>query len=629
MSLGISPDRASKDVDYDIDDENFLRDFVAFSRDKQVLNEEQAVVVQMAVATGLLDSYEYFTSVIVTGSASSGKSHMLNNVTFDAVQYADDVHDLVYELTGGSDQAGINDPEIDDSDILYFHELQKIPDEMLEFVKTIAEDGEFRYGRSQADSDAEGGFSTEHIERDPAPVVFSFADENQAAAGRDQELRSRTVEVKVDEGPEKNAAVHDMKWGGSEIEIADSDHNYIRNGDEAEAREHAVKAHIRDMPRDVDVVLPYGNGDFDGDNWRAAEVVKPMFNFGRSESTRASANLAGLTMGSALLNYHARDTICEDCLARRGPDESAEMGWECDCDPDAELRIVANETDVGNLIACRRTLLATTHGLTDKKFAVLDAIRERGGQANRSGTAVQATKQDIIDEIQDNDEIATLTKPEINKILEELDETLIINIKDNPQDRRENLYVYDGSEVFRRPNLADHADRFRGVADPIRDQHISVTVDEQLEELNAATDLGALTESTEGGESDESGSLSDFGGGEGEDISDDAEAVSDRLSGVIDGVTIPQDVFEANSLKVSHMVGDSPIERDGRYVRPERPPETDDRVDGFLAPQGAFDDADDYEEVERRVTEAIEELRESGVMVMDETDDGIEVSISR
>jgi DNA-binding MarR family transcriptional regulator len=629
VTLGISLDQDSKDVDYDIDDENFLRDFLAFSRDNQVLNEEQAAVVQMGIATGFLKSHEYFTSLIVTGSASSGKSHMLDNVSFEALQYADDVDDIVYELTGGSDQAGINDPEIDESDVLYFHELQKIPDEMLEFIKTIAEDGTFRYGRSQADQDAEGGFSTEHVERDPAPVVFSFADENQAAAGKDQELRSRTVEVKVDEGPEKNAAVHDMKWGGSEIEIDDADHNYIRDGSTAEARAHAVKAHIRDAPTDVDVTIPYGNGDFEGDDWTAADVVKPMFNFGRSESTRASANLAGLTMGSAMLNYHARDSVCESCGERFGPDESAEHAWECPECADADLRIIANETDVGNLIACRRTLLATTHGLTEKKFAVLNAIRERGGQANRSGTAVQATKQDIIDEIQDNDEIATLTKPEINTILEELDEALIINIKDNPQDRRENLYVYDGSEVFRRPNLADYADRFRSVTDPIREQHISVTVDEQLDELNAATDISAFGNDTDVDESDTSGDLSDFDDSDGPSLSDDAQATADRISGVLDGVTIPQDVFEANSLKVSHMVGDTPIERDGTRVRPERPPETDDRVEGFLAPTGPFADADGFDEVEDRVTAAIEELRAEGVMLMEETDDGVAVSIDR
>jgi len=175
MDFGISAD-GEKDVDYDIDEKNFLKDFVAFSRDNQVLNEQQSCVTLMATATGFFDDYEFFTSVIVTGSSSGGKSHMLNEVIFEAWQYADDVHDYIYELTGGSDKAGIDDEDIDDSKVAYFHELQKIPDEMLEFIKTVSEDGKFRYGRNVPDADAEGNRTTAHIERDPLPVVFSFAD---------------------------------------------------------------------------------------------------------------------------------------------------------------------------------------------------------------------------------------------------------------------------------------------------------------------------------------------------------------------------------------------------------------------------------------------------------------------
>lgn len=623
MGFGVTADKSEKDVDYDIHDENFLKDFVAFSRDNQVLNEEQALVVAMAIATGMMDDYAYYTSVIVTGGASGGKSHMLNEVNFAALEYADDVHDHVYELTGGSDKAAIDDEDIDYSRVAYFHELQKIPDEMLEFIKTVAEDGQFRYGRNIPDPDSDSGRTTAHVERDPLPVVFSFADENQAAAGKDQELRSRTVEVKVDESEAKNRGVHDSKWGGEQITLPESEHEYMR--DEPD-RAHAVKAHLRDMPVGVDVVIPYGNGKFDGDDWCAAGVVRPMFNFARSASTRASANLAGLTMGSAMLNYHARDSVCEQCGARFGPDESQHNDYHCpDCD-DADLHIIANETDVGNLIACRQTLLATTHGLTEKKFAVLDAIRERGGQANRSGTAVQATKQDIIDEIQENDDIATLTKSEIDTILEELDENLIINIKDNPEDRRENLYVYDGSEVFHEPNIYDEYDRFETVEDPIREQPIERTVEEQLEELNAKMDMSAGTD-YDGDTDDESGTLSDFGEDEDVSLSDDAEAVRDRVSDVLDGYTVPNDVVEDNTLKLAHMVGDAPVEYDDGYVRPEREPKGRDRVDGFMQPEGPFEDAEDFGEVEDRVNDAIEELRSKGVMNMERSEDGLAVTV--
>lgn len=325
-------------------------------------------------------------------------------------------------------------------------------------------------------------------------------------------------------------------------------------------------------------------------------------------------------MGSAILNYHARDAACEQCGAQYGPSESQRLDYECgECGED--LYIIANETDVGNIITCRNTLLATTHGLTEKKMAVLDAIRARGGQANPSGTAVQATKQDIISEIQQNDDIATLTKSEVNQILEELDEHLIINIKDNPEDRRENLYVYDGSDVFKPPNIFDYYERFSDVVDPIHEQPIEKTVDQQLEELNAKMDTESMARHSDSTD-DESGSLGDFGDDDAVDLTDDAEAVVSRVSDVLDGYTIPSDVMEANSLKLSHMVGDTPVDYDGNEVRPQREPSGSDRVDGFMEPTDAFDDAANFNEVEDRVGAAIEELQSSGVMSMTANDDG-------
>jgi DNA-binding MarR family transcriptional regulator len=271
-------------------------------------------------------------------------------------------------------------------------------------------------------------------------------------------------------------------------------------------------------------------------------------------------------------------------------------------------------------------LLATTHGLTEKKFAVLDAIRERGGQANPSGTAVQATKQDIISEIQENDDIATLTKSEIDQILDELDEHLIINIKDNPEDRRENLYVYDGAAVFESPNIYEYYDRFKDVEDPIKDQPIEQTIEEQLDELNAKMDTKSLAESDSEGES---GDLSSFSDDSDPDLSGDAEAVRERLKDTIDGYTVPADVMEQNTLTFSHMVGDSDVTYEDGYVRPEGEPSGDDRVDGFMSPSGHFEDAENFNEVEERVAAAVEELRSNGVLDMDKNgDDSVDVRVS-
>lgn len=623
MGFGIQADKTEKEVDYEIDEQNFLADFVSFSRDQQVLNEEQSAVVMMAVATGLMEDHEYYTSTIVTGGSSGGKSHLLNEVIFEAFSYADDVHDWVYELTGGSDKAAIDDEEIDDSKVAYFHELQKIPDEMLEFIKTVAEDGQFRYGRNVSDSDSESGRTTAHVERDPLPVVFSFADENEAESGKDQELRTRTVEVKVDENEEKNAGVHDMKWGGEQITLPNSEHEYIRDRPN---REHAVKQHVRDIPTDVDVVIPYGNGKFDGDDWTAADVVKPMFNFARSESARASANLAGLTMGSAICNYHARDAVCEDCGMRYESFEAQDADYECDDCDDGSLHIVVEPTDVANVIACRQTLLAVTHGLTEKKFALLDAIRERGGVAKEgSANAVQAPKQDIIAEIQENDEIATMTKSEVGQLLDELDEHLIINKKDNPDDRRENLYVYDGGAVFDAPNITEYYEKFADVEDPIREQPIEATVDEQLEDLNAKMDAESLTAAEAMG-GDSEGGLDEFTESE-TDLSESEQRVAEALADTMDGRVIPSDVMEENSLKVAHMIGEAPVEyTDGDMIRPERAPNGADKADGLLNPD-AWDDADDFGEAEQIVEDAVGSLRSQGLFELEESDGGFTVEV--
>lgn len=607
--------------------ENFLEDFVRFSRSNQVLNEVQSSVVQMAIATGLMSDYEFFTSIIVTGGSSGGKSHMLNEVNFEALEYANAKYeDYVYELTGGSDKAGVDDEAIDDSLVAYFHELQKIPDEMLEFIKTISEDGQFKYGRNVPDPDKESGRDTVHIERDPLPVVFSFADENQAAAGKDQELRTRTVEVKVDEDPEKNRGVHDMKWGGNHITLPDSEHEYIFEDPELE---HAVKAHLRDMPIGVDVVMPYGDGKFEGDDWCAAEVVRPMFNFARSESTRASALLAGLTMGSAIMNHHERDAACLGCGESYEPADAKSHGYECPTCDDRNLHIVVGPQDVGNLIACRDTLLATTHGLTEKKFAVIDAILERGGQANASGTAVHATKQDIITAIQENDNLATLTKSEIKEILEELDENLIINKKDNPEDRRENLFEYDGRATFKSPNIYEYYDRFEHVTDPIRDQPIEHTVDQQLEDLNAKMETSSVASAGESAGGAESG-LGRFSGDDEptvETLPEPEQAVAERLADVMDDRLLSAGVMKDNSLRVEHMIGVTPtIEREddkGVYVEPSREPSGSDKVDGIMSPDhDLWAEGMDFNDVDERVNEAFETLRGEGVLKMVDAGDG-------
>lgn len=594
-------DDSERAVQHDIHDQNVAHDLVEYSRSKQVLNEEQTLTTTMIYAGGWLPDWHDYNAGVITGGSAGGKSHMKQEVIDDFFAYLDDA---LYNPTGVSPKAIIDDDRWDDAKVGALNELQKIPPEMLEFLKSAhGDDGGFDYRRNVSDGDAESGYSAMQIERDPKPVVFMLADENDFTVG--QELRTRMIEIKVDENEEKNRGVHRMKWGHERIELPSYPNEYVWSADELW---HAVRTHIRDMADFAetidDVLIPTGEGRFEGDDWDAGDVTEPMFNFARSDSARASDMMASLVRASALLNYHARETV------EQGDDTC----------------LVVEPHDVANMIACRRVLLATTHGLTEKKFAVLNAIRERGGKASATGTAVQATKQDIIEEIQENNDIATLSKSEITDILNELDEHLIINKKDNPEDRRQKLYVYDGGAVFDAPNIFDYYDKFKDIEDPIRNQPVEQTIEEQLEELNAKMDTSTL--SSAGSESGSEG-LQSFDSASPSDLDEIDSAVAQRLSEVMDGSTVPEDVMDENSLKISHMVGATPVDESDGLLRPEREPRGDDRAKTIMDPNHElWPDDYGFNDVEGRLEEAVETLTTEGVLSFDETDGGTEVSVA-
>lgn len=603
MPFQVAADAGDREVTREPHPDNIMHDIVEYSRSKQVLNEEQTILTLLIYVTGWLGSWSDYAGGVITGGSAGGKSHMKQNVVDSMFAYIDDA---LYSPTGFSPKAIQDDPEWDASMVAALNELQKIPDEVLEFLKSAhGDDGGFDYRRNVSDPDSESGFTAKKLTSEPKPVVFMLADENSFDV--EAELRTRLVEIKVDENEEKNEGVHKMKWGHDHIELPSTDQTYIWDDPELD---HMVRTHIKQMPDGIDVLIPTGDGNYPGDDWDAASVVGPMFNFKRSESARASSMIASLVKASALLNHHTRERVTID---------------------DEEF-IVAEPTDVANIIICRETLLATTHGLTEKKFALLDAIMARGGQHSSKSTALQATKQSIIDEIQANPSIATMSKSEISELLDELDEKLIINKTDNPDDRRENLYVYDGSATFKKPDIYRHYDRFKSIIDPIRDQPLEQTIEDQLEELNAKMDVGSVAEQTITGDSEASeGGLSAFSGdsdGSPTELSDAAEYVRERLQSTIDGKWVPARVLESNALKTEHMIGEVPVEietsenADGEKVEmivPERQPTGDDRQSGPLSPDNPLwdgrDDIRDHADVERVLDEAIDELASSGLLV--------------
>ncbi|UBF23219.1 hypothetical protein M1M34_gp114 [Haloarcula tailed virus 2] len=586
--MNIQADK-QREVKHEIYRPNVVKDFVDYSRCLQLLNEEQAVATLMVYLTGLLPDDSDNAAAYITGGSSGGKTHMKDKVIDNAFKLRDNEKDhWLFSTTSTSAKGLIDDPLWDKSRIAALNELNKIGEEMLEFLKSVhGDDGGHDYTRNQANADAESGFESVHVGSKSLPVVFMLADENKMNV--EAELTTRMIEIKVDETEEKNAGVHDMHWGHNNLKIEGVQHNYIRDDPELE---YAIQRHIADIPVDTPVIIPTGENRFDGDDWNASEVTKPMFSFSRSESTRASRMISSMTKASALLNYQDRDTVM----------------WEND-DGEKEEHIVLAPQDVANMIAIRRVLLTTTHGLDDKKMAVLDAIIETGGMADRDGTALQATIKDIERHIQNNPRIATIGKSQLRKILDAMNEDYLIDIRDNPEDLRENLYVYDGADALGRPNIEDFHDKFADVIDPITGEHISETVRRQQEALGAKNPADVLdTEPT--GQQEISSS----------DLSDVEQATLDALDDTLRGHKVRAESLE--NMDWEHMLGAAPITNNGGFTEAAGPATTASKEGTVFDPDHAIWNGHNAGQARSAVEQALTSLQQSGHWALNENDDG-------
>lgn len=590
QEFDIRPDNEPERPDEDIlDTENVIVDVIKHSRSKQVLNEEQTVLTLLNYITGLLPDKADFGAVVITGGTASGKTHMKEKVVEDLFKYK--WADWAYTTTSTSAKAIIDDEGWDEARFAALDEMNKIPKEMMELLKsTYADDSGFGYSRNKPDQQAKGGFTPVKLERDPLPVIFMLADENDFSV--EAELGSRFMEVKVDETEEKNASVHDVKWGHSRVKMDNSEVEYYQ--DESETTE-ALRWHIADIPVDTGVVIPTGEGRFEGDDVDFAAVAKPLFNFKKNESTRASRLVASLVKASALLNYHSRPTV----------------------EIDGEMKFVAQPEDLANILICRKSLLVTTHDLSEKKMAVLDAIIEKGGQANSEGTKLHATLEDIEDYIQNQADIARIGKNDLRDILNEMDNDYIIDITDNPEDRRENLYVYGGADSLGEPNIWDYYEHFADITDPIRDQPLEETIKQQQKALGKSSPKDVLEkeltlEDAMGSGPDDQAKLVD----EPEELSELESAVLDGLHDTLDGVTMTWE--EAEEMDFEHMLG---VTERGDV------PTTADIDSTVFDPHSKWWDGDKNRgDVKSEVSDVIARLKRRGLWQMD--DEGDEVTIS-
>lgn len=568
--------------------DNIMEDFVEYSRSQQVLNEEQALGVLYIYLSGLLPDHSDYCAGFITGGSSGGKTHMKEKVIDKAFSLRDNEEDQwLFKTTSTSAKGLIDDPLWDASRIAAMNELNKIPEDMLEFLKSVhGDDGGHDYTRNQPDKESDSGFSSVHVESEAKPVIFMLADENKMVV--ESELDTRMFEIKVDETREKNAAVHDMHWGHENLVVDGVDHEYIWNDPELE---YAIQRHIADIPVDTPVLLPTGQGRFDGDDWNASEVMKPMFTFDRSESTRASRMVSSMVKASALGNYHQRDTVM----------------WENHEDELVE-HIVAEPQDVGNLIGIRRVLLTTTHGLDEKKMAVLDAIIEKGGQANREGTALQATKKDIQDHIQQNPRVSTLNKSQLKSVLEDMNENYLIDIQENPEDRREYLYVYDGADALGRPNVQMYPEKFSDVTDPIRNCPIQTTIKKQQESLGAKNPSDVLDVEVE--------EQVEIGG----DMSDLEDEVLSLLGDTLDGKDVLAEDLE--SMEWEHMTGAAPLDESGGTVKAAGTPTNDSKAGTIFDPNHDLWNGHTAGQARSKIEQTITSLQQTGRWRLDDNDDG-------
>lgn len=606
--------------DYDISD-NFIENLVDAIRSDMVGNEEQFVLINLGYATGLFENPKNYVAIKVDGSSGDGKSELKGNVDARWQNH------WLFKTTQTSDKGLIDDDRWNERYIAALDEMNKLPANTLEFLKSsygddADEDGMgFTYTRNVDDGD--GGRTTNEIKKQAMPFIFLFADEN--AMNMDWELATRVMEVKVESDEDVNEAVGAVMFDHDKVEVEGKSHEYNFNFEDGK---NAIDNHIANIPRPVDgynqnyarpVVIPYDEGEFGWDCWK---VVKPIFDFKQADSKRAAKTVASLIRASALLNYHNRRII--------------EIN-------DVE-HYLAEAQDVVNVLSCRKTLLGMTHDLDEKKFAVIEALTDEdngvGGPGPNGGLA--APIKDISEYIEDHADISSIGKKHLRKMLRDMDERFLLTEHEEEGENGAHLYEYHGGSTFGHPNLDEYPDMWDDTRDPIQDQPIRETVAQFKDELHAMTtdDLmsdevaigNASHDDSESDESDEDG-LSAFGGGaESEEAYSPSEVereVADAVRETLDDMRVEPKYLDKDSegyISVAHMVGAAPVEKytDDRglqHVKAKRPLKDGDKAGTVLDANMPLWEAISEGQVQSRVENAIATLRAENIFQIHDDDE--------
>lgn len=620
--------------DYDISN-NVAENLVDVCRSDIIGNEGQFLALNAAYASGLAREPSEYLQIIVRGKSGEGKTELKQNV--------DSVWPNNWLLKAGStsDQGMVDADKWDGAYIGAFAEYQQMQGKMLEMIKSSAGDDADERGvgfvHTRNVDDGDGGRTDKDIEKQSMPTVFLFADENNTSIPK--ELQTRQMVIRVESDEEINRAVAKTKFDHKEVSIGERDYEYNFNFDEGK---NAVRNHIANIPRNLDllwdedpksgysypVVIPHDedvewpvqHDEYDTYGWDIFKVVDDILSYKKTQSKRGAQAIANHIRAHTRLNYHNRETM----------------------DINGVTHYVADPQDVGNVLAYRDLLLAVTHDINEQKLAVIEALTDEHNGVGAEGPngGLQATHMDIREYIDEYSNITTPSKSQLtghgkksNGILEEMEEGYLVEIHNGDGPNGSNMYEFLGGNTFGHPNLDVYADIFNEVTDPIRDQPIQQTVDDFKEQLSVKTASDLMSEdvtdaisptpkdtsSDTTSSDDDSGTLSDFGGG---DDSSDVEwtevdrEVHERLQDSLDDYRATDKDVE--SLDMSHMLGISPVEIYTNdvglpFITAERPSESADKNGTILDPAYSLWGDKSSGQIESRIENSIAKLRKHNV----------------
>jgi len=583
------------DVDYTLS-ENVGYDLVKYVRSNTVRNEQQFLLVALGYLSGYFTNNDYYVSGVIIGTSSSGKTHLQNQVEdlFRA--------EHMYQATMGTDKSLIYDGQWDEAYLASLDELNKPSDTLIEFLKSVhSDDDEFVYKLTPDSADKRENEEVQTIERTAKPYWFLYAQTDS-----DFEMWNRLMKVPVHESRSKNEAVGALSHDHYYIQIGDEETEY---GFDFDAGTKALQSHIASIPRNIEegnipgrVFIPNGDPEaFDrsgpecdrdgGFEWDSYEVLGPIYNHGRSESNRVYDMVTNLVRASALLNYKNRDKVYLDV-----PNHVA-----------GEY-IIAEPQDIANVLACRESLLASTHELDDKKRKICAAIQNNTGQMN------EADMGTIVDGLQETD-MSMLSRTELRKNLEKLHENYLIEIHRNAaEDGNGDTYQFHGWGELGFADVYQYEDMFGDCFDPVSGDNFLVSHENQRKKLE---DSGQdLTKGAEMEVSSNTGGQQTLAGGSTNrvDLKPHEEEVRRYVKDALDGTR----VNNLDDVPVEGLLGlTDPTDPDRGSVDINGTPL--DPTNGCWYQPNKMDDwVEDAQDARREVKKAVRNLIEERVIIYDD-----------